>query len=223
MCKVLSALSAGCDSALSRNGWDALNLVQPGEPMWKPSSKRLLRLKPLLIARTPLNGTLITVIFYSKKVPCYFTVLAVFVINHQAICPRCLQEDGILHAMTCLRPRLPSTRANHPMSWPTTQLSLESWLSTTSTSRITTPPERSRADDLRASLYCGEIPDAERQSMLTCATPQLPTSCPLEVQEELGLTGMTLVSTPQLFLTNGMEVEVPFPNFSNGLTPPPCM
>jgi len=223
MCKVLSALSAGCDSALSRNGWDALNLVQPGEPMWKPSSKRLLRLKPLLIARTPLNGTLITVIFYSKKVPCYFTVLAVFVINHQAICPRCLQEDGILHAMTCLRPRLPSTRANHPMSWPTTQTSLESWLSTTSTSRITMPPERRRADDVPASLYCGEIPDAERLSTLTCATPQLPTSCPLEVQEELGLTGMTLVSTPQLFLTNGMEVEVPFPNFFNGQTPPPCM
>lgn len=76
MSKVLSALSAGCDSALSRNGWDALNLVQPGEPMWKPSTKRLLRLKPLVIARTPLSGTLITVIFYSKKVPCDFIVLA---------------------------------------------------------------------------------------------------------------------------------------------------
>jgi len=78
MCKVLSALSAGCDSALSRNGWDALNLVQPGEPMWKPSSKRLLRLKPLLIARTPLNGTLITVIFYSKKVRVTLSVLVLF-------------------------------------------------------------------------------------------------------------------------------------------------
>lgn len=85
------------------------------------------------------------------------------------------------------------------------------------------PPERRRADDVPASLYCGEIPDAERLSTLTCATPLPHTSCPLEVQEELGLTGMTLVSTPQLFLTNGMEVEVPFPNFFNGQTPPPCM
>lgn len=85
------------------------------------------------------------------------------------------------------------------------------------------PPERRHADDVPASLYCGEIPDAERLSMQTCVTLPLPTSCPLEVQEELGLTGMTLVSTPQLFLTNGMEVEVPFPNFSNGQTPPPCM
>lgn len=68
MSKVLSALSAGCDSALSKNGWDALNLAQLDEPMWKPSTKRLLRLKPLVIARTPLSGTLITVVFYSKKV-----------------------------------------------------------------------------------------------------------------------------------------------------------
>jgi len=68
MSKVLSALSAGCDSALSRSGWDALNLVQPGEPMWKPSLKRALLLKPLLIARTLLSGILITVIFFSKKV-----------------------------------------------------------------------------------------------------------------------------------------------------------
>jgi len=66
--KVLSALSAGCDSALSRSGWDALNLVQQDEPMWKPSLKRALLLKPLLIARTPLSGILITVIFFSKKV-----------------------------------------------------------------------------------------------------------------------------------------------------------
>lgn len=68
MSKVLSALSVACDSALSRNGWDALNLAQLDEPMWKPSTKRLLRLKPLVIARTPLSGTLITVVFYSKKV-----------------------------------------------------------------------------------------------------------------------------------------------------------
>lgn len=68
MSKVLSALSVACDSALSRNGWDALNLAQPGEPMWRPSTKRLLRLKPLVIARTPLSGILITVIFFSKKV-----------------------------------------------------------------------------------------------------------------------------------------------------------
>jgi len=68
MSKVLSALSAGCDSALSRNGWDALNLVQQVEPMWKPSLKRALLLRPLLIARTLLSGILITVIFFSKKV-----------------------------------------------------------------------------------------------------------------------------------------------------------
>jgi len=68
MCKVLSALSVGSDSALSRSGWDALNLAQPGEPMWKPSLKRRLLLKPLLIARTLLNGILITTVFYSKKV-----------------------------------------------------------------------------------------------------------------------------------------------------------
>jgi len=68
MSRVLSALSAGCDSALSRSGWDALNLVQPGEPMWKPSLKRRLLLKPLLIARTLLNGILSTAIFFSKKV-----------------------------------------------------------------------------------------------------------------------------------------------------------
>jgi len=36
--------------------------------MWKPSLKRQLLLKPLLIARTPLSGILITVIFFSKKV-----------------------------------------------------------------------------------------------------------------------------------------------------------
>jgi len=36
--------------------------------MWKPSLKRALLLKPLLIARTPLSGILITVIFFSKKV-----------------------------------------------------------------------------------------------------------------------------------------------------------
>lgn len=78
MSRVLSALSVACDSALSRNGWDALNLAQPGEPMWKPSTKRLLRLKPLVIARTPLSGTLITVVFYSKKVSiprCYNTLV----------------------------------------------------------------------------------------------------------------------------------------------------
>jgi len=68
MSKALSALSAECDSALSRSGWDALNLVQPGEPMWKPYSRRALLLKPLLIARTLLNGILITVVFFSKKV-----------------------------------------------------------------------------------------------------------------------------------------------------------
>jgi len=68
MSRVLSALSAGCDSALLKNGWDALNLVQPGEPMWKASMKRQLLLKPLLIARTLLSGILTTVIFYSKKV-----------------------------------------------------------------------------------------------------------------------------------------------------------
>jgi len=70
MSRVLSALSAGCDSALLRSGWDALNLAQPGEPMWKPSLKRLLLLKPLLIARTLLRGILITVVFFSKKVSC---------------------------------------------------------------------------------------------------------------------------------------------------------
>lgn len=67
MSRVLSALSAGCDSALLRSGWDALNLAQLGEPTWKPSLKRRLLLKPLLIARTLLNGILITVIFFSKK------------------------------------------------------------------------------------------------------------------------------------------------------------
>jgi len=66
--KALSVLSAECDSALLRSGWDALNLVQPGEPMWKPSLKRQLLLKPLLIARTLLSGILTTVIFFSKKV-----------------------------------------------------------------------------------------------------------------------------------------------------------
>jgi len=71
MCKVLSALSVGSDSALSRSGWDALNLVQPGEPMWKPSLKRRLLLKPLLIARTLLSGILITSVFFSKKVASY--------------------------------------------------------------------------------------------------------------------------------------------------------
>jgi len=69
MSKVLSALSAGCDSALSRSGWDALSLAQLGERTWKPSLKRGLLLKPLLIARTLLSGILTTVIFYSKKVP----------------------------------------------------------------------------------------------------------------------------------------------------------
>lgn len=68
MSRVLSALSVACDSALSRNGWEALRLAQQVEPMWRPSSKRLLLLKPLLIARTLLNGTLITVVFFSKKV-----------------------------------------------------------------------------------------------------------------------------------------------------------
>jgi len=68
MSKVLSALSAGCDSALSRSGWDPLHLVQPGEPMWRPSLKRALLLKPLLIARTLTSGILITVTFFSKKV-----------------------------------------------------------------------------------------------------------------------------------------------------------
>jgi len=70
MSKALSVLSAECDSALLRSGWDALNLVQPDEPMWKPYSKRLLQLKPLLIARTLLNGILTTVVFYSKRVCC---------------------------------------------------------------------------------------------------------------------------------------------------------
>jgi len=68
MSKVLSALSDGCDSALSRNGWESLHLAQLGEPMWKQSSKLLLQLKPLIIARTLLNGILITVVFFSKKV-----------------------------------------------------------------------------------------------------------------------------------------------------------
>jgi len=68
MSRVLSALSAECDSALLRSGWDALNLAQPGEPMWKRSSKRRLLLKPLLIARTLLKGILITAVFFSKKV-----------------------------------------------------------------------------------------------------------------------------------------------------------
>jgi len=66
--KALSVLSAECDSALLKNGWEPLHLVQQDEPMWKPSLKRLLLLKPLLIARTLLNGILITVIFFSKKV-----------------------------------------------------------------------------------------------------------------------------------------------------------
>ena len=35
--------------------------------------------------------------------------------------------------------------------------------------------------------------------------------------------GYDPASTPQLFSTNGMEVVVPFPNFSNGPTPPPFM
>jgi len=68
MCKVLSALSVACDSALSRNGWEPLRLAQQAEPMWKRSSKRRLLLKPLLIARTLLNGILITAVFFSKKV-----------------------------------------------------------------------------------------------------------------------------------------------------------
>lgn len=68
MSRVLSALSAECDSALSRNGWEPLHLVQLDEPMWKPSSKHRLLLKPLLIARTLLNGIQTTSIFFSKKV-----------------------------------------------------------------------------------------------------------------------------------------------------------
>lgn len=71
MSKVLSALSVACDSALSRNGWEPLCLAQQVEPMWKQSSKHLLLLKPLLIARTLLNGTLITVVFFSKRVTEY--------------------------------------------------------------------------------------------------------------------------------------------------------
>jgi len=70
MCKALSVLSAECDSALLRSGWDALNLAQRDEPMWKPYLRRLLLLKPLLIARTLLNGILITVVFFSKRVFC---------------------------------------------------------------------------------------------------------------------------------------------------------
>ena len=68
MCKVLSALSVGSDSALLRNGWESLHLAQQGEPTWKPSTTRQHRLKPLLIVRTLLNGILITVTFFSKKV-----------------------------------------------------------------------------------------------------------------------------------------------------------
>lgn len=68
MCRVLSALSVESDSALLRNGWESLHLAQRGEPTWKPSTKRALRLKPLLIVRTLLSGILITVTFFSKKV-----------------------------------------------------------------------------------------------------------------------------------------------------------
>jgi len=70
MCKALSVLSAECDSVLLRSGWESLHLAQLGEPMWKRSSRHLLLLKPLLIARTLSNGILITVIFFSKKVCC---------------------------------------------------------------------------------------------------------------------------------------------------------
>ena len=214
MSKVLSALSVACDSALSRNGWDALNLAQLGEPMWKPSTKRLLRLKPLLIARTPLNGIQTTSIFFSKKVlqssmsgvmPAPLIGRGTGARTDLISAKAKLDEDSRqtnLQQTLCSSPLLPSTNAS---------------------SGLTMRPELRLDDVRRESLYCMEIPAAERPSTPTCAIPRLPTSCPSEVQEVLGLTDMILASTPWWSSTSGMVVEGPSPSFFNGQTPPPCM
>jgi len=185
--RVLSALSAGCDSALLRNGWDALNLVQPGEPMWKPYTRRLLLLKPLLIARTLLNGILITVIFYSKKVS---------IINWQAISRQHL-PGNLDPATTCSLPSLSLRKA----AAPTTSVKIPNtlvWLQTTiGSSTITTRPELSLADKARESLFCGEILDVVKPSTLTCVTPSELTLYPLEVPEGLGSMDTTPGSTKQ--------------------------
>jgi len=137
MCKVLSALSVGSDSALLRSGWDALNLAQLEEPMWKPSTRRALQLKPLLIARTLLSGILITSVFYSKKV--------CGAINKKAISlPYSL--EGPEHAMTL---SLPSPNLMTECRRKSLQLTLnfsQSLPSTSGSSRITTRPELSLAD-----------------------------------------------------------------------------
>lgn len=220
MSKVLSALSAGCDSALSRNGWDALNLVQLDEPMWRPSLKHQLLLKPLLIARTPLSGIQITVIFFSKKV---------LVLLCQAICPRCWQADGTPHATTCSQPRLGLTRGSRLTNWQVIPNSLVPSQSTIVISSITTRPElryllsdNSLADGARESSSCGEIPDVVRPSTPTCAIPQSLTLCPLGALEELGLTDMILESTPWWSSTSGMADVAVSPSSSNGPIPPHC-
>jgi len=214
MSKVLSALSAECDSALLRSGWDALNLVQLDEPMWKPYSRLQLLLKPLLIARTLLNGILITVTFFSKKV---------LAINCQAICQQCLLGDGTRHARTCSQPKISLMRAAPLTNLLGIRSSSVPSQSTLVTSTITMRPELSLADSRRESLSCGEIPDAERQSMPTCVTPQQPILCPLEVQEGLGSMDTIQGNTLQWSSTNGMAGVAVSLNSFNGPIPHLCM
>jgi len=214
MSKVLSALSAGCDSALLRSGWESLHLVQPDEPMWKPSWKSQLLLKPLLIARTLLNGILTTVVFFSKKV---------VAINCQAICPRCSRVVETQHELICSWPKLSLMKAVRPTNWVVTPNSLVRLQSTIVTLTATTLPELGLADCARESLYCGETLDVVKPSTQTSVSPKSLTLFPLEVPEGLGLTDTILASTPSSYSTNGMADVAVSPNSSNGVTPPLCM
>jgi len=187
MCKALSVLSAECDSALLRNGWESLHLAQPAEPMWKPYLRRLLLLKPLLIARTLLKGILTTVVFFSKKV---------LAINCQAICQQCLLGDGIRHASTCSLRKLSLITAPRPTNLLLTRNSSVPSQSTLVISTITMRPELSLADDRRESLSCGETLDVVKPSTPTSVSPKSLTLYPLGVQEGLGLMDTIPESTP---------------------------